>query len=220
MTNSLVTSSIRLVIAVIRLLRSLSAFFRRSFKAVRWRSPRRSQQRENDPENFSRSDTAVADLINGEEIKSPSRRRASDATTATRMSEAHLSQLQIPIVVSPNPASPGDKDPVHTPDADVSVPSSGPTVGKKLWKTAIRNVKMQSTLSGEKLPPQPFRHQSLPFPTQSSTAPNLLFCVEEEMTNHRSPFPNAQHRLDLGGTYRSGGERQISQCLLVQEWAP
>jgi hypothetical protein len=114
MNNSLVSSSGRLAMAVVRLVLSLSTFFRRFFKAVskngRWRSSKRSQQRGIDPENCSRSADTVAELNDGEAAKGQIPRRASDATTATKMSEL----LSSPIIFPPNPVASDEKDPVQT----------------------------------------------------------------------------------------------------------
>ena len=134
MANPLVSGSTTLVMAVIQLVRSLSAFFGRFFKAMS-KNGRRSQELESDPENGGRS-TKEAD--NGEEEdKRPLQRRGSDATTATRMSEPPLS-LHIPIVLPPNPAPP---EPVHRSDTDVSMPSTTSPVGQRLWGTLKKGIK-------------------------------------------------------------------------------
>lgn len=149
MNNSLVSSSGRLAMAVVRLVQSLSTYFRRFFKAVskngRWRSAKQSQQREDDPENCSRSADTVAELNDGEAGKGQIRRRASDATTATKMSEL----LPSPIILPPNSIGQDDKDTVQTSETDVSI-SPPVLTGKRRLKAIIKGMKDQSTIPGEK----------------------------------------------------------------------
>lgn len=79
-------------------------------------------------------------------------RRASDATTTTKLSESAtvLSQLQIPSAMSPNFVSSGGKESLHFCDGDGDA-APVPTVGKQLWKKAIRNVKIHNAMVGDKV---------------------------------------------------------------------
>jgi WD40 repeat protein len=145
--NWLVSGFARLVLAFVGLAQSfgasLSRFFSGLYETGRLRLARKSQQEANDPEICS-----ITVDPNNEEVKNSLLRRVSDATTATKLSEPALSLLQIPGAISPGPASPKDMDHAHLSDGEASMSSSGPTVGKQLWKTAIRNIKMQN--AGEK----------------------------------------------------------------------
>lgn len=141
MTNPLVSGLNRRMVAIIELVRSWNACIRHFFNGVsRWRSVRASRREGNDPETCSSFANMVVDVNNGEDVKSPFR-KSSDITLATRTSE------QLPTTMSSNRASSGVQDPVYMFDGDDSIPV--PTVGKQLWKTAIRHIKIQNAISGK-----------------------------------------------------------------------